>query len=386
MQTAADNYEAGAISKTRFERLQQGAGHNYNKLGLLWCAPLREAGVDTVGSFRYDWMHALLQDGVYTLEITLFLEACREKIGVTWADLEAFLREPWKFPHCSAEKNKQMYRMFSQWRCPSRDSGEVNKVKAQASELLALHGVLRHYVEVRIGDRPELQKERASYDASCKVLDIIMAAKKRSIPMRRAAVELRAAHADNMAKHAIAYGEGRVKPKTHWVFDVADAFEKDPHVLDMFVGERLHLRIRDAALPTITRRYERTVLASVLLTQHRKLCSMGGGGNGLVGKTCVYPGFDDATLAYQMEIGGCLYTTGDVLVREGEAGKLMACAAEAGDLFFVVEPLRLTHRHSPRSGAWVPRPGVCKIWRPDGCQLAVAWMWHDDSSCMLIET
>lgn len=53
----------------------------------------------------------------------------------------------------------------------------------------------------------------------------------------------------HMQAHLRCYGDGNVKPKHHWMWDVAECLGEDDKegldaFLDMFVIERLHLRCK----------------------------------------------------------------------------------------------------------------------------------------------
>ena len=65
--------------------------------------------------------------------------------------------------------------------------------------------------------------------------------------------------------HKRAYGTRYLRPKHHWMFDVAEQFLIDPQVFDQFIIERLHLTVKlhaDRCDNSI--RYERSVLSGVL--------------------------------------------------------------------------------------------------------------------------
>ena len=45
-----------------------------------------------------------------------------------------------------------------------------------------------------------------------------------------------------MLHHVLAHGMGHIKPKHHWMFDVAEMLDWDLFMVDGFTVERLHLR------------------------------------------------------------------------------------------------------------------------------------------------
>lgn len=80
-------------------------------------------------------------------------------------------------------------------------------------------------------------------------LGTIIAAKYGRLHFSKAAQQLRQELRDHMVLHLACHGEGNVKPKHHWMWDVADQLQEDaeqgfPFLIDMFVIERLHLSVK----------------------------------------------------------------------------------------------------------------------------------------------
>jgi hypothetical protein len=92
--------------------------------------------------------------------------------------------------------------------------------------------------------------------------------------------------------HKRAHGEEHITPKFHWLFDIADQLEASPadYVVDMFIIERLHLRIKSEANNVKnTSRFERSVLAATFNSQANRLrCREDI--DGLRGKSASWPG------------------------------------------------------------------------------------------------
>jgi hypothetical protein len=60
--------------------------------------------VDAIGVTTYDWVHNMFQNGVFTLEASLFVKACHP-LGITRKHLCAFLKdEAWMFPSVGRRK------------------------------------------------------------------------------------------------------------------------------------------------------------------------------------------------------------------------------------------------------------------------------------------
>lgn len=72
---------AGSITKGRAEEIRQACGLHYTGRGLLSSRILR-ANCSLLGIVTYDWVHTLLQDGVFVLEAALVLEGCGMHVEV----------------------------------------------------------------------------------------------------------------------------------------------------------------------------------------------------------------------------------------------------------------------------------------------------------------
>ena len=69
---ARDSFEAGRITRGRYEMVTKSAGFWPNREGLLADRELRRA-VSLSEVFRYDWVHSCLQDGALTVELYLYV-------------------------------------------------------------------------------------------------------------------------------------------------------------------------------------------------------------------------------------------------------------------------------------------------------------------------
>jgi hypothetical protein len=234
---------AGAMTKGRFENIQKVLGLKFAPKGLLSCMELR-AEIDVVDSTTIDWVHTGLQDGVFTVDMTLLLEASTENLDIEREDFHEYFQVDWQFPAWGKVKSKALYKVFDRCR-----SSQESKVKASASELLGLYALLRHFAEMYLVGAPGMSDKVASFRAACDTIDIIMLTKHGRLTMRDGARKLRAAHSHHMQKHIAAYGTDHVLPKHHFMYDVADQWEKHEIVADAYVIERTHLRVKQVVTP-----------------------------------------------------------------------------------------------------------------------------------------
>ena len=114
-----------------------------------------------------------------------------------------------------------------------------------------------------------LESEKASFWAVCSIVDVIILAQ--------------------LEKHKTAYNTESLKPKHHYMFDVACQWLYQEVLVDALVIERLHLRVKVVAeLVRNTETFERSSLAS-LINSHCQLLQDEKFGDGLVGRCCPLP-------------------------------------------------------------------------------------------------
>ena len=181
--------EAGRMTKDKYKTICKAMGVHANPLGIAACPWLRKF-IDLTQISMYDWVHTQLQDGVLSCDTYLLLKAC-ERIGVQMSTFEAYLKRGWEFPNESRPKAMTLYRCFNEYR--SRAVERADKLKCTASELLGVYGLIRHYVETEIpeADLAEISKERMSFDAACKVVDILILSKRHIVDVNAAGSLLR---------------------------------------------------------------------------------------------------------------------------------------------------------------------------------------------------
>eukprot|EP00959_Pyramimonas_sp_CCMP1952_P405627 8501293-Pyramimonas_sp.AAC.1 len=89
---------------------------------------------------------------------------------------------------------------------------------------------------------------RISFEASCKVLDLCLDAKRcDKHGLLEVSTELQRSLTAYCNAHQRAYGARLVPPKHHMCFHVPEQFVKDEGVRDMIVVERLNLRVKQVA-------------------------------------------------------------------------------------------------------------------------------------------
>ena len=239
----------------------------------------------------------------------------------------------------------------------SRPKSQRKKIKASASEMLQLYGLLRHFVESQLDGIAEIAAERASFEAACRCMDIMLLAKRGRVDMQEAANMLQIAAREHMEKHVLAYGTDHLKPKNHWVFDIIDQLRRDPFVLDCWVVERLNKRGKAAARNTVnTARYESSVLEIVMAVQRNNLREKSAVDVGLVGKTEILQG-TNALVADKLMHHGLHISVGDIVLSSFSAaalqvGRVVACCLDSGRSCCIVQVVQLIGNWTQNSGLY----------------------------------
>ena len=177
---AQERWEEGRMTATRLANITKTQGMNANREGVIAADDLREA-FSIADSFTNDWAHSALQDGFFSVEVFLLVQAC-QRIGISWNDFKMFFREDWKFPRDRRNQMNNVWKVFEEM----RNHDENNKFKCDASELLNVYGMMRHFVNTRIGSEEDIRAEVASFRAACKVIDLILMAKRGLLSMAEA--------------------------------------------------------------------------------------------------------------------------------------------------------------------------------------------------------
>ena len=237
LNAAKKRVDEGMLPKARLDELEMSVGFNANTHSVWVDSDLTAAcEIDFVSCVTYDWVHNFLQDGTFTAEVYIFLQRC-EPLGISSDDVNLFLKhESWRWPAVSTSKSKSLHRVFDAYR--SSSSATADKLKCSASELLGLYGMLRHFVEVKVGSRVEVHLERLSFDAACQVLDVLLLCKRGVVDVENGASALQDAVCNHLKLHVAAYGDQYIRPKHHWMLDIGPQFLRDRCILDAFVIER----------------------------------------------------------------------------------------------------------------------------------------------------
>ena len=313
---------------------------------------------------RFDWVHSVLQGGTLVVEI----EATLATTGIERSRLRSFLAdETWRYPQASVVKSRALHRIFD----PRRSSDDATKVKGSCAEFLGAIGML--------GGKPEHAAAVRSFVAACTVVDVLLDIKAGVVAIDAGAAALQTAIKDHMDAHQSLYGDGFIRPKHHWMMDIPSQVRADGLLLDAFVIERTHLRVKAVAEPIKnTRAFEASLLASLLTVvfQGRRE----GDGDGLVGRTAPWHG---ATVADRMRVWGVPVAVDDVVSVGEQCGQVAACCLDDGHLMALVQPMTVSLAVSQHCILCRPEGGLA-AWPATELRLALAWRSRPDGLVMVV--
>lgn len=366
----SERVQAGTSPQARLDELETATGFRMNPHSVALSPVLRDL-FRMPDVIRYDWVHSALQQGVMNNEV----EALMAATEVPPEELEAFLaNKDWVFPKATRVNARQLHRIFDRRRA---SASTPEKVKASCSELLGVYGLLRVFFVLKLGERPEYEAHLASYLAFCNFIDRMLAAKQSATPTRVAEIvpSLRVAAREHLDKHLAVYGDAYFRPKGHWLQDVPAQFAVDGFVLDAFVVERLHLRVKQVAEPIKkTTSFERSVLQALLSLTFRDKDLVPQ--FGLLGRTAVLRG-TQARVADRGLVNGVEVRVGEVVVKEELLGAVAALVEEDDAFSLLINPLEVVR-------AVCDSASLCRtsletvVWQAVGVQPAVAWMPQRD--------
>lgn len=378
--TASRRVEGGEMTKTAFDAMAMSLGHHVNPDGVVASAALLQH-MNWPHAVTYDWVHSMLQGGVFNREVECFLDASTTA-GVTRDALQRYLQDPlWTFPHHHANACRRLHRVFDIRRVGDGESGM--KVKGSCSELLSLYGLLRFFFELRVGSLNTLQRELTSFRAVCRVIDILLATKRGFLELDVAADQLAQATARHQRLFLDVYGPDGCLPKHHWMHDVVPQLRKDKLLLDAFIIERTHLSVKAIAEKVRnTTSFEKSVLGG-LLTATANEWRQVAAGPGLRGRRVPMPGIPSVLLADAVEVFGIEIRVGDVVLRDCDVGEVAGCAEEEGDMFFFVSMYEKARTVTAQCDVHTTA-GRLELWPAMQAAHAVAWQGLSDGTVLVL--
>ena len=216
MNLIGQRVRAGIDREPRLDSVQKATSQNYNPAGFAACGALRQH-VSALDVMTQDWVHGFLSDGVMACEMWLLVQKAATVSGITMGHWEAFLKADLRFPDAYSTKGALLWRVFDE---QHRYPDNPHKLEADASELLGLYSLMRHFVEVRFDGRDELARERYASDACCNAMDLILKMKNRIVDpsSQDACDQLESSIFAHLRLSIAAHGSTQhIKPKHHLI-------------------------------------------------------------------------------------------------------------------------------------------------------------------------
>ena len=151
-----------------------------------------------------------------------------------------------------------------------------------------------------------------------------------------------------MVAHKHAHGDSYITPKHHWMFDICEQMRDLEAVVDAFIIERLHLRVKRMMEPISNLAViERSTLAGVVNAQFEAASKTSL--DGLRGKSALHDGYcvADYCCAGSLSVG-----TGDAVFRENDLGFAAVFVEDEGKLFALVHPCAYRSQVSKYGTEW----------------------------------
>ena len=196
--------------------------------------------------------------------------------------------------------------------------------------------------------------------------------------------ELQTAIDDSLRLHIATYGTETVRPKHHRMHHIPLQIARDKWVVDAFTMERLHLVVKESFSYLRNHAdFEGSLLRGSMLRQIERLKDTQF--FGLVGRKVPLRGFPGCLAAKEMNYAGMTIAARDVVLRDGVAGRIIACAEDQSDLFLLVQVWASMAAITPHSRRW-RTTDVVQVWPVEQIIQAVAWYSEADHFIIFTET
>ena len=225
---AVDTLAAAPVAGEPFKLLERALGFTYLPGSLLFDATIR-GFLRPASAHRYDPMHTLVGNGVAHFELANFFCRCLAKIPqFSYALIREYLSADWGTPHHLGVSMQKLKCLFT----PLRQTDLAKHTfKCDASPMLALFPLVRHFARNCVLPLGSLGEEVASLEACGRVLDEYVMIK-------------RGGRGDNWAdairafleQHRQTYGEKSMKPKHHWLLHLPSQLRRDGVLVDTFIS------------------------------------------------------------------------------------------------------------------------------------------------------
>ena len=215
-------------------------------------------------------------------------------------------------------------------------------------------------------------EETSSFELCCHLIDGILDAKHGQTSMNESSLWLKRTHKAFLEMHISCYGSEYIKPKHHWVFDIAEQWSLHSFVPDAFLIEKQHLAAKSIGNRVRNRTtFEKSVLSGMLNSQVQSIGQLGQDFE-LMHNAIPFPGLETSVVGDTVSINGVGMSVDDIVLYNDTAGKVIACIQEGDEFSLVVDELAM---HRPLT----PHAYICAlqgrrvVWNAKLVRPALAW-------------
>ena len=230
-----DQRQKAGMSKAQFAIWQQATGLTWNPHAIMLNKGLLAKGlVRPVSQFCHDWMHGILQG---TAPVVLYhtMQAIATEGFDIWSSMETYL-PLWSFP--GAWKAGHLATLFGSKHVAKYKSSQ--KFSSQASDLLGIFPVLRHFLYTIVLPAGSCPKACQAFLAQANLLDMVHQGTMFGATTRAKLLE--AAETAMECFHCAEFQVPLMK-KWHWLLHMPDFLQKHGTLPSTFTTERKHKTI-----------------------------------------------------------------------------------------------------------------------------------------------
>lgn len=255
MKTAARRIQElhGRLRADQFVRSQQASGFTFQPYSLL-CDLELDAVIDPASQFMHDWMHGVLNNGVFNTVLHMLVEAFFQHNRFIYDTLVEYLKQ-WRWPHRLGSTYK-IHEVFDKKR--RKGNVEAGYTRCQASEALSIYPVVACFVRCVARPAGTCTDQCEAFLALTDVIAMLQ-----SLPhgCTSAAMVRNAVHRF-LALLVIGF-DCDIWPKAHWMLHYAAHIEKHKCLYTCFVHERKHRVVRRFGNDTTNQNFDHAVLGEV---------------------------------------------------------------------------------------------------------------------------
>ena len=240
-----------------FKTLEQSVGLTFNPQGALWDANfqtyLNPGCVEVTG---FDFMHVFFVGGCWNTEVGYLLDGITRVVKPS--DLHSFLQTI-KWPARVSSRATSGKKAFQK-----HTSGDA--AKCSASEGISLYPCLRSFLTLHMAqfDASEMRAVN-SYLALCKVLDILLEARFKTVDP----AQLLAASEAFLAHRLVSHGVKAFQPKVHYSLHMSEQLRRMGLLISCWTHERKHRELKKFAnnmmSAQVSLAWERSLLEELVL-------------------------------------------------------------------------------------------------------------------------